>query len=130
MAPMLLYALLFLEQRFKKESSMHNGQKALRSPYSSPRLPQPKHLLFTAGFLFLVPELALASDLEGTLRNLVTAFTARILPIMAMGYLAKNIYGHVTGDPNAKLESVRVVVGIACLMGLSGVWNFIVSQAR
>jgi len=78
----------------------------------------------------LMPEAAFAADLEQTLRNLVSAFTGRILPILALGYLGKNIFSHVTGDPNAKHESVRVVVAIVCLIGLSGVWNFIASQAR
>ena len=80
--------------------------------------------------LLLVPLAAHAADLEQTLRNLVSAFTGRILPILALGYLGKNIFSHVTGDPNAKNESVRVVVAIACLLGLAGVWNFIASQAR
>jgi hypothetical protein len=80
--------------------------------------------------LILIPSTAFAADLEGTLRNLVTAFTGRILPVLALGYLGKNLFSHITGDPNAKHESVRVVVAIACLLGLSGVWNFIASQAR
>jgi hypothetical protein len=80
--------------------------------------------------VFLIPVAAHAADLEQTLRNLVSAFTGRILPILALGYLGKNIFSHVTGDPNAKHESVRVVVAIVCLLGLAGVWNFIASQAR
>jgi len=75
-------------------------------------------------------QIAFAADLEGTLRNLVSAFTGRLLPILALGYLGKNIFGHISGDPNAKNESARVVIGIACLLGLAGVWNFISSQAR
>lgn len=73
---------------------------------------------------------AQASDLEGTLRNLVSAFTGRILPVLSLGYLGKNIFSHVTGDPNAKHETIRVVIAIACLLGLAGVWNFIASQSR
>jgi hypothetical protein len=80
--------------------------------------------------LILVPEFAFAGDLEGTLRNLVTAVTGRLLPILAMGYLAKNIFGHIQGDPNAKNDTIRVVVAIACLLALSGVWSFISQQAR
>lgn len=76
------------------------------------------------------PALAWAADLEQTLRNLVSAFTGRILPVLALGYLAKNIFGHIQGDPNARQETVRVVVAIACLLGLAGVWNFISQQAR
>ena len=78
----------------------------------------------------LTPSLALAADLEGTLRNLVTAFTGRILPIVAIGYLGKNIFAHIQGDPMAKDQTVRVVVAIACLIGISGVWAFITSQVR
>ena len=80
--------------------------------------------------LTVAPTNALAADLEGTLRNLVSAFTGRILPILALGYLGKNIFSHIAGDPNAKAETARVVIAIACLLGLAGVWNFIASQAR
>ena len=73
---------------------------------------------------------AYAGDLEQTLKNLVTGFTTRLLPILALGYLGKNIFAHVQGDPNAKNETVRVVIATACLIGLSGVWSFITSQVR
>jgi hypothetical protein len=76
------------------------------------------------------PELAFAADLEGTLRNLVAAFTGRILPIVALGYLGKNIFSHIQGDPNARHETIRVVIAIACLIGLNGVWSYIAQQAR
>jgi hypothetical protein len=92
---------------------------------------QYKKLLLTILILHLCYTLdAEAADLEQTLRNLVTAFTSRILPILALGYLAKNIFAHIQGDPNAKNETVRVVVAIACLVGLAGVWSFITSQVR
>lgn len=78
----------------------------------------------------LLPSFAFAADFEGTLRNLVTAFTGRILPIVAIGYLGKNIFAHIQGDPNAKDQTIRVVVAIACLIGISGVWSFITSQVR
>lgn len=77
-----------------------------------------------------IPNLANAADLEGTLRNLVNAFTGRILPVVAVGYLGKNIFSHIQSDPNAKHETVRIVIAIACLIGLTGVWNFITSQVR
>lgn len=86
------------------------------------------HLVYIA--LLLSPELAFAADLEGTLRNLVNAVTGRILPVVAVGYLGKNIFSHIQSDPNAKNETVRIVIAIACLLGLSGVWNFISSQVR
>ena len=83
-----------------------------------------------AVLMFLDSPTVNAADLEQTLRNLVTAFTGRLLPILAMGYLGKNIFAHVTGDPNARNDSVRVVIATACLLGLAGVWSFIQQQAR
>lgn len=77
-----------------------------------------------------IPEVAFAADLEQTMRNLVGAFTGRLLPILAMGYLGKNIFAHIQCDPNAKNETIRVVIAIACLIGLAGVWNYIGQQAR
>jgi len=77
-----------------------------------------------------MPEFAHAADLEGTLRNLVTAVTSRILPTLALGYLAKNIFGHIQGDPNAKQETPKVVIAIACLLALSSVWSFIGQSIR
>ena len=88
------------------------------------------HMAFLCLLVLSSPSLAMAADLEGTLRNLVTAFTGRILPIVAIGYLGKNIFAHIQGDPNAKDQTVRVVVAIACLIGISGVWSFITSQVR
>ena len=71
-----------------------------------------------------------AADLEGSLKNLVNAFTGKILPILAFGYLGKNIFSHLQGDPNAKTETIRVVVAIVCLVGITGVWNYISQQVR
>ena len=82
-----------------------------------------------AGFI-LIPESAFAADLEGSLRNLVTAFTGRLLPVLALGYLGKNIFGHIQGDPNARQETARVVIAIVCLLGLSSVWSFLSQQVR
>ncbi|MCC7441307.1 MAG: hypothetical protein IT285_06730 [Bdellovibrionales bacterium] len=95
-----------------------------------PRRLPPIDVFGIALVCLLAPSVAYAADLEQTLRNLVTAFTGRILPILALGYLGKNAFSHITGDPNAKNESIRVVIAIACLLGLSGVWNFIASQTR
>ena len=78
----------------------------------------------------LAPELAFAADLEGSLRNLVTAVTGRILPILALGYLGKNVFAHIQGDPNAKQETPKVVIAIVCLLGLSSVWGFLSQQVR
>ncbi|MEK6579303.1 MAG: hypothetical protein AABZ55_08775 [Bdellovibrionota bacterium] len=88
-----------------------------------------KHLALLL-FVVVTPNLAFAANLEATLQNLVNAFTSRLLPILAVGYLGKNIFSHIQGDPNAKNETIRVVVAIACLVGLSGVWTFITSQVR
>jgi hypothetical protein len=78
----------------------------------------------------ILTQQASAADLEGSLRNLVTAFTGRLLPILALGYLGKNIFGHIQGDPNAKQETPRVVIAILCLLGLSSVWSFLSQQVR
>ena len=86
--------------------------------------------VWLAAWILVDSPAANAADLEQTLRNLVTAFTGRLLPILAMGYLGKNIFAHVTGDPNARNDSVRVVIATACLLGLAGVWSFIQQQAR
>jgi hypothetical protein len=80
--------------------------------------------------LFLTSTIAWASDLEGTLQNLVNAFVGRLLPIVSLGYLGKNIFGHIQGDPNARNETIRVVIAIACLIAINGVWAYISQQAR
>ncbi|MGE4108225.1 MAG: hypothetical protein AB7F66_13505 [Bacteriovoracia bacterium] len=91
---------------------------------------------YTLGVLALVtagiftPDSAHAADIEQSLRNLVTVFTGRILPILALGYLGKNIFAHIQGDPNAKNETFRVVIALTCLLGLAGVWNLISQQVR
>lgn len=77
-----------------------------------------------------LPMEAFAASLEGTLQNLVNAFVGRILPILAMGYLGKNIFGHIQGDPNARTETFRVVIAIACLIGINAVWSYIQQQVR
>lgn len=81
-------------------------------------------------FAFLFPLYADAASLEGTLTNLVNALLSKIFPILALGYLGKNIFSHIQADPNAKHETVRVVVATACLLGISGVWSFIQQQVR
>ena len=78
----------------------------------------------------LLPTNAWAANFEGTLQNLVNAFVGRILPILAIGYLGKNIFGHIQGDPNARNETVRVVVAITCLIAINGVWSYINQQVR
>lgn len=80
--------------------------------------------------LYLSAESAFAGDIEQVFRNLVNAFVGRLLPVLALGYLGKHIFAHIQGDQNARNETVRVVVGIACLLSISGVWNFISQQAR
>lgn len=78
----------------------------------------------------LLPSFAQAANLEGTLQNLVNAFVGKILPIFSLGYLGKNIFAHISGDPNARHETVRVVVAIACLIGINAVWSYIGSTVR
>ncbi|MBY0472100.1 hypothetical protein K2X30_13115 [bacterium] len=81
-------------------------------------------------FIAFSPTVVYAADFEGTLSNLVNAFVGRILPILAVGYLAKNIFGHIQNDPNAKNETVRVVIAIVCLIGISGVWQYVKQQVK
>ena len=88
----------------------------------------PSVLSFTV--LTLSAESAHAGDIEQVFRNLVNAFVGRLLPVLALGYLGKHIFSHIQGDQNARNETVRVVVGIACLLSISGVWNFISQQSR
>lgn len=78
----------------------------------------------------LLPKVAYAASLEGTLQNLVNAFVGRILPILALGYLGKNIFGHIQGDPNARQETIRVVLSISFLLGINAVWSYIQQQVR
>ena len=76
------------------------------------------------------PLTANAASLEGTLQNLVNAFVGRLLPIVALGYLGKNIFGHIQGDMNARTETVRVVIATACLIAINAVWSYINQQVR
>ncbi len=78
----------------------------------------------------LFPELAFSASVEGTLQSLVNAFVGRILPILALAYLGKNIFGHIQGDMNAKQDTARVVIAIALLLGINGVWAFIQGQVK
>ncbi len=80
--------------------------------------------------LALAPTSAFAASLEGTLQNLVNAFVGRILPIVALGYLGKNIFGHIQGDMNARTDTVRVVIATACLIAINAVWSYINQQVR
>ena len=83
-----------------------------------------------AGSLLLVPSLAMAASFEGTLQSLVNGFIGRILPILALGYLGKNIFEHIQADPNAGRNSVRVVVATVSLIGINAVWAWIQDKVR
>lgn len=89
-----------------------------------------EYLLTPSISFLLLPTLAYAADLEQTSKNLVNVFVGRLLPIWALGYLGKNIFSHIQGDPNAKHETIRVVIAITCLIGINGVWNLITQQVR
>ncbi len=85
--------------------------------------------LFCLLFVFSVPAYAYA-DFEGTLSNLVNAIIGRILPIFALGYVAKNIYGHIQNRPEATAESLRLAVAVVSLFGIRAVWAFLQAQVR
>jgi hypothetical protein len=87
-------------------------------------------VIFYSALGVLFPFMANAASLEGTLSSLVSSFLSRILPILALGYLGKNIFGHIQNDPNAKNETPRVVIACAMLLAINGVWSFIQSNIR
>lgn len=80
--------------------------------------------------LFFVPGIAFAANLEASLENLVNALLTRILPILALGYLGKNIFGHIQGDPEAKRQTPSIVISIIALLGINGVWAWLKAQVR
>ena len=80
--------------------------------------------------VILFPAIANAASLEGTLSSLVSSFVSRILPILALGYLGKNIFGHIQNDPNAKVETPRVVIACAMLLAINAVWSYIQGNIR
>lgn len=80
--------------------------------------------------LFLTPLAAEASSFEATLESLVNSIVSRILPILSLGYVGKNIFSHVQGDPNAKRETAQVVVAVVALLGIQGVWSWLRAQVR
>lgn len=84
-------------------------------------------------FIFLglaIPLIAEAANFEATLESLVNSIVSRILPILALGYVGKNIFAHIQGDPNAKKETAQVVVAAVALLGIQGVWSWLRSQVR
>lgn len=82
-------------------------------------------------FLFwLTPVIALAANFEASLDSLVSATVGRILPTIALGYVGKNIFGHIQGDPNAKRETASVAIAVVALLGINGVWAWLKSQVR
>lgn len=80
--------------------------------------------------MLLIPLEVEAANFESTLENLVGSVVGRILPILALGYVAKNIFGHIQGDPNAKRETATVVIAVVALLGIQGVWAWIKAQVR
>ena len=83
------------------------------------------HSYLYAFLFFMTPLLAEAATLEGTLSSMVNAFVGSILPILALGYLGKHIFGYVQGDPQVKQQTPTVVIACACLLGISMVWSWI-----
>lgn len=78
----------------------------------------------------LFPVLSYGANFEATLESLVNSVVARILPILALGYVGKNIFAHVQGDPNAKKETAQVAIAVVALLGIQGVWAWLRSQVR
>lgn len=78
----------------------------------------------------LFPALSYGANFEATLESLVNSVVSRILPILALGYVGKNIFCHIQGDPNAKRETAQVAVAVVALLGIQGVWAWLRSQVR
>lgn len=81
-------------------------------------------------FGILFPALSYGANFEATLESLVNSVVARILPILALGYVGKNIFAHIQGDPNAKKETAQVAIAVVALLGIQGVWSWLRSQVR
>ncbi len=71
-----------------------------------------------------------AASFEGTLSALVNGFVGKILPILSLGYLGKNIFEHIQNDPNAGKNSVRVTVALVALIGINAVWAWVQDKVR
>jgi len=74
--------------------------------------------------------LAHALGLEGSLQSLVGGVVGRILPILALGFVGKNIFNHIQNDPDAGRESIRVAISVVMLLGINGVWSWLQSNVR
>jgi hypothetical protein len=82
-------------------------------------------------YLFwLTPIFALAADFESSLQSLVSSVVGRILPILALGYVGKNIFGHIQGDPNAKKDTANIAIAVVALLGINGVWQWLKGQVK
>jgi hypothetical protein len=86
-------------------------------------------LSFAAAAL-LSPSVAHAASFEGSLQSLVGAVVGRIMPILSLGFVGKNIFSHIQNDPEAGRESVRVAVGVVMLLGVNGVWAWLQAHVR
>lgn len=80
--------------------------------------------------VLLFPQIAMAANFEATIQSLVSSFVGRILPILALGYVGKNIFSHIQGNPDARRESVQVAIAVVALLGIQGVWTWLKAQVR
>ena len=81
-------------------------------------------------FLLLQPQIANAASFEGTLQALVNGFVGKILPILAFGFVGKNIFDHIQGDPMSGKNSIRIGVAVVCLLGLNAIWGWLQDKVR
>ena len=86
--------------------------------------------LLGIGLSALFPELVFAANFETSLQSLVTAVIGRILPILSLGYVGKNIFAHIQNEPDAGRESIRVAVAVVSLLGINGVWSWLSSNVH
>jgi hypothetical protein len=75
-----------------------------------------------------VPTEAMAASFEGSLQSLVSAVMQKILPVMAMPFVAKTALGYVQGNPEAVRQTPTMILGVVSLLGINGLWSFLQSH--
>lgn len=81
-------------------------------------------------FATLLSRDAQAASFEGSLRNLITSITTVILPTISVGYIAWNGFEYIRGNPDARNNTQRILIGVICLLGVNGVWSWLKAQIQ
>lgn len=75
-----------------------------------------------------MPNEAMAASFEGSLQSLVSAIIQKILPVMAMPFVAKTAFGYVQGNPDSVRQTPTMILGVVSLLGINGLWGFLQSH--